>query len=141
MHNKETDFEGKINSLKRSDFKPLLNLIPEIQAASWFGKLKGGNKNKDGSICMPYYEENKVVSLFRSIAYDIPIIIPFDWGKWEKGRKIVNNPYFDYQTVDIITICKIITSIVRNDRFCEGALISAFESELILKLLISIENH
>ena len=141
MHNKETDFEGKINSLKRSDFKPLLNLIPEIQAASWFGKLKGGNKNKDGSICMPYYEENKVVSLFRSIAYDIPIIIPFDWGKWEKGRKIVNNPYFDYQTVDIITICKIITSIVRNDRFCEGALISAFESGLILKLLISIENQ
>ncbi|GAH18104.1 unnamed protein product, partial [marine sediment metagenome] len=60
MHNKETDFEGKINSLKRSDFKPLLNLIPKIQATSWFGKLKGGTKNKDGSICMPYYEENEV---------------------------------------------------------------------------------
>ncbi|GAG66801.1 unnamed protein product [marine sediment metagenome] len=117
MHNKETDFEGKINSLKRSDFKPLLNLIPKIQATSWFGKLKGGTKNKDGSICMPYYEENEVVSLFRSIAYDIPIIIPFDWGKWEKGRKIVNNPYFDYRTIDRITICKIITAIVRNDRF------------------------
>jgi len=141
VHNKETDFEGKINSLKRSDFKPLLNLIPKIQATSWFGKLKGGNKNKDGSICMPYYEENEVVSLFRSIAYDIPIIIPFDWGKWEKGRKIVNNPYFDYQTIDIITICKIITAIVRNDRFCDGALISAFESGLILKLLVSIENQ
>lgn len=141
MHNKETDFEGKINSLKRSDFKPLLNLIPEIQATSWFGKLKGGNKNKDGSICMPYYEENKVVSLFRSIAYNIPIIIPFDWGKWEKGRKIVNNPYFDCQTIDIITICKTITAIVRSDRFCEGALISAFESGLILKLLVSIKNQ
>ena len=141
MHNKEIDFEGKINSLKRSDFKPLLNLIPEIQATSWFGKLKGGNKNKDGSICMPYYEENEVVSLFRSIAYDIPIIIPFDWGKWEKGRKIVNNPYFDCQTIDIITICKIITAIVRNDRFCDGALISAFENGLILKLLVSIENQ
>ncbi len=141
MHNKEVDFERKINLLKRSDFKPLLDLIPEIQATSCFGKLKGGNKDKDGSICMPYYEENRVVNLFRSIAYDISIIIPFDWAKWEKGRKIVNNPYFDYQTIDRITICKIITAIVRNDRFCDGALISAFESGLILKLLASIENQ
>ena len=141
MYNKETDFEGKINSLKRSDFKPLLDLIPKIQATSWFGKLKGGNKDKDGSILMPYYEENVVVDLFRSIAYDIPIIIPFDWGKWEKGREIINNPNFDCKTIDIATICKTITTIVRSDRFCEGALISAFESGLILKLLVSIENQ
>jgi len=33
------------------------------------------------------------------------IIIPFDWGKWEKGREIINNPYFDCQTIDITTIC------------------------------------
>jgi len=141
MHNKETDFEGKINSLKRSDFKPLLDLIPKIQATSWFGKLKGGNKDKDGSILMPYYEENVVVDLFRSIAYDIPIIIPLDWGKWEKGREIINNPYFDCQTINITTICRTITAIVRSDRFCEGALISAFESGLILKLLVSLENQ
>ncbi len=141
MHNKETDFERKINSLKRSDFKPLLDLIPKIQATSCFGELKSDNKDKDGSICMPYYEENVVVDLFRSVAYDIPIIIPFDWGKWEKGREIINNPYFDSQTIDITTICRTITMIVRSDRFCEGALISAFKSGIILKLLVSIENQ
>ncbi len=97
MRNKETDFERKINSLKRSDFKSLLDLIPKIQATSWFGELKGGDKDKDGSILMPYYEENVVVGLLRSIVYDIPIIIQFDWGKWERGREIINNSYFDCQ--------------------------------------------
>ena len=47
MHNKETGFEGKINSLKRSDFKPLLDLIPEILNKTGDGSL---NKTGDGSL-------------------------------------------------------------------------------------------
>ncbi len=48
---------------------------------------------------------------------------------------------FDFGTTDILKKCKLITAIVRNDRFCEGALVSAFESGLILKILKSIEKE
>lgn len=47
---------------------------------------------------------------------------------------------FDFDSADLIKKCKLITAIVRNDRFCEGALVSAFESGLILKILKSIEK-
>jgi hypothetical protein len=47
---------------------------------------------------------------------------------------------FDFDTVDLLTKCKLITAIVRNDRFCEGALVSAFNSGLILRILKSIKK-
>ena len=46
---------------------------------------------------------------------------------------------FDFNVIDIPKKCKLVTAIIRNDRFCEGALISAFESGLILKILKSIK--
>ncbi len=54
---------------------------------------------------------------------------------------MANDKNFDFDSVDIPTKCKLITAIVRNDRFCEGALVSAFESGLILKILKSIKRQ
>jgi len=46
---------------------------------------------------------------------------------------------FNYEPIDIVTKCKLITALVRNDWFCDKALIEAFESGLILRLLKSLE--
>ena len=86
-------------------------------------------------------DQAKVVSEFTRMVYEMPIMINFDWGSWDDGREIVSDDNFDYDTIDIPTRCKLITAIVRNDRFCEGALVEAFESGLILKLLKSIEKQ
>ena len=71
----------------------------------------------------------------------MPIIISFDWGAWEEGRELTSNDEFDFDTLDIPEKCKLITAIVRNDRFCDGALVSAFESGLISRILKSIEKQ
>ena len=82
--------------------------------------------------------EHKIIEEFREVCYDIPIIIDFDWGSWGEGRGIVSDENFDYDTIDIPTKCKIITAILRNDRFCDGRLIEAFETGMMLKVLKSI---
>ncbi len=71
----------------------------------------------------------------------MPIIISFDWGSWDEGRKIIADVNFNFDTIDIPEKCKLITAIVRNDRFCEGTLIAAFESGFMLKLLKSIKKQ
>jgi len=103
--------------------------------------MVGGEKDENGVTIMPYWNENVIVSQFQEIVYNMPIIINFDWSSWEKGRKIAQDENFDFNTIDIPTKCKLITAIVRNDRFCDGALISAFESGLILKILKSIKKQ
>ncbi len=68
-------------------------------------------------------------------------MINFDWGEWEEGKEIISNKNFDYNTLDITTKCKIITTIVRADRFREGFLVKCFEEGVILKVLKSIEKN
>lgn len=116
-------------------------LIPKIETTTVFGEWARRDKGKDGVIQLPYCLPAPIVSQFLNIVYTIPIIISFDWGAWYEGRIIASNEGFDFDTIDLVTKCKLITVIVRNDRFCEGALVSAFKSGLILKILKSIEKE
>ena len=136
------NYVHKINSYTEQDWKPLLDLIRKIEKVNKFGDdTKAMKLWEKGIIDMHPYAEHEIVEEFREICYDIPIIIDFDWGSWDEGRKIVSNENFDYDTIDIPTKCKIITAIMRNDRFCDGVLISYFESGFMLKVLKSIHKQ
>ena len=137
----ESDYIEKLNSYTLSDWKPLLNMIPRIESQIKFGIAKGGEMVDVDTITISIYIESGIIEEFRDVVYAIPIMIGFDWGGWSEGRKIVSDENYDYDSVDIPTKCKIITAIVRNDRFCDGALLSAFERGLILKVLKSIEKQ
>ena len=116
-------------------------MIPKVESTLKYGEWPEREKDKKEIIQFSYCIQAPIVSQFLKIAYSLPIIIRFDWGAWEEGRKIASNEDFDFDTLDLPTKCKLITAIVRNDRFCEGALVSAFESGLILRILKSIEKQ
>lgn len=137
----EENYREKINSFSENEWRQLIELIPLVEKTQKFGEMAGGEKVENGVIIMPYWNQNAIVSQFQEIVYNIPIIISFDWGSWEEGRIIARDENFDFDTIDIPTKCKLITAIIRNDRFCDGALIEAFESGLILKILRSIKNQ
>lgn len=137
----EKNCKSEINALSYQDLQPLIALIPEIEKTSKFGKWYGGTKNKDEVIISPYSEPASIVSKFVEIVYSIPIIIEFNWPAWDEGQKILRNKQFDFNTIDLVTKCKLITAIVRSDRFCSGALVSEFEKGLILKILKSIKKE
>ena len=137
----KNNYKEKIYAFTPQDWQPLIELIPKVESTSKYGEWAGREKDKKEIIQFPYCIQAPIVSQFLKIAYSLPIIINFDWGAWEEGRKIASNEDFDFDTLDLPTKCKLITAIVRNDRFCEGALVSAFESGLILRILKSIEKQ
>jgi hypothetical protein len=110
----------KIESYNEQDWKPLFELIPEIEKTLKFGELSGGEKDRNGVVQMPYYKESSIVTQFLKIVYELPIIISFEWSSWDEGREIAQNSNFDFSSIDVPTKCKLITALVRNDRFCEG---------------------
>ena len=136
----EQNCAEKINAYTRQDWQPLFELIPKIENTSIFGELIV-QKGKDRAINLPYYVPAPIVSQFLEVVYAIPIIISFNWPEWDEGRKMASDKNFDFDSTDLVKKCKLITAIVRNDRFNEGALISAFESGLILKILKSMEKE
>lgn len=135
----EKTTKSKITNPTKKNWQPLLDLIPEIESYSEFAEWDD-IITEDGELNMYPCKEYSIVSKFRDLVYDLNIIIDFDWARWDEGRTIIRNKDFDYNTLDIPTNCKIITAFVRNDRFCDGALVDAFESGVILKVLKSIEN-
>lgn len=127
----ETEQSNQIRNYTLEQWQPLLNLIPAIEQSF----AQEGVTDKDEDI-----PSGDLVSKFLHIVYELPIDIPFNWGSWEAGRKMTD-PHFDLDSVDLITKCKLITAIVRNDRFCEGALEAAFKSGLILRIIKSIKKE
>ena len=121
-------------------WQPLLDLIPVIEQTPVFGKKSGGRVDEDQTITLPHYTPSKIIQQFLDTIYTIPIIIDFDWPGWGEGREMTH-PNFDLDSADLVAKCKLITAIARKDRFCEGVLISKFESGLILRILKSIENE
>ncbi len=139
---KPDNYIEKINSYTEEEWKPLLDLIPKIEKVEKFGDDTEAMKLLEkGIIDMHPYLEHEIVGQFREVVYSIPIIIDFDWGSWDEGREMLSNNNFDYDTIDIPAKCKIITALVRNDRFCDGVLVGAFEAGMILKLLRSIQQQ
>ncbi len=136
-----SSYEHKVASMTPEDWRPLLDLIPRIEKTKSFGDLPDIKRNKDGNLELMTSEPAPVVRDFRSIASNLGIMIPFDWGDWDEGRQMAGNPEFDYDSVGIPAKCMLITAIIRNDRFCEGALISAFRSGLILRILKAIKRQ
>jgi hypothetical protein len=131
----------KINAFTKQDWKPLLDLIPEIESTEEFGEYQGSEETKEGEYTFPACFNGPIITRFLDIAYEMPIIIGFNWGAWDEGREMARNPDFDFNTIDIPTKCKLITAIVRNDRFHDGAMIEAFESGLMLRLFTSISKQ
>lgn len=129
-----------INSYTREDWQPLLELIPQIEKTLSFGEWISG-KDKNGFNQTPYCNPAPIVCQFEGIILRIPVMIVFDWGSWLQGSTMLSDKDFDFDSIDLVAKCKLITAIVRSDRFCEGALVGAFESGLILRILKSIERQ
>jgi hypothetical protein len=135
----ENNYKEQIHAFTQQDWQPLIELIPKVESTSKFGEWASAEKNEEENILSPYCIEAPIVSQFLHIVYRLPIIISFDWGAWEAGKTSYDD--FDLDTLDLPAKCKLITAIVRSDRFCEGTLVSAFESGLILRILKSIEKQ
>jgi len=138
---KEKNYIEEINKLTEKDWKPLLDLILEMEKADSFGEMHMPHVKEENVFSMPFWEGNELVDRFLKLVEDIPLMIQFDWGSWEDGFEMLRSENFNFDTVDIPTKCKLITLIVRKERFVEGSLKEAFDSGQMLRILTSIKNQ
>jgi len=124
---------------QQKDWQLLFGLLPEIEQQKKFGKLVGSKKMPDGNLSLPFWLEDPLVSRFFNAAYILGIVTVFDWASWQEGIDILNDPESNYNDYDIETLCKLITLIVKGDKFCEGYLINAFETRTMTKIILALK--
>ncbi len=135
-----SEFPAHLNSLTQEDWQPLVDLIPEIERTTVFGKESGFELIEPGVHTLPYWEEADIVRRFSDLCYRLGIVINFDWPCWDEGRELVNVDLSKINNLDLLTLCKLITAIIRNDRFCDGALISSFENGCMPTILRRVRD-
>jgi len=114
-----------------SDLEPILE-----SADADFGHWDG-SPPVDGVIHMPYYVFGPTADAVRAaIGRGGWIITGFDWITWlrtEEGAALRDRPEaLAAATVD--DLARLLTAIVRSDRFVEGSLAGAFESGLLSRI-------
>ncbi|MNY38196.1 hypothetical protein D3C86_1728040 [compost metagenome] len=106
--------------------------------------MLGGTKDESGVIEMPYSSPHPLISEFVQFMYDKDLILIFDWGSWDEGREwFMNSDESKYDRLDTETCLKLLTAVIRNNRFHDGALIAAFESgdfPKIINQLVKLGN-
>lgn len=87
----------------------------------------------------PYLNYSVDTINFIDFAYDDGLTINFDWTKWDEMESFLSNASL-IESQNKITLQKLLTSIIRTDRFCEGTLLNAIDDGLILNILLRLKS-
>lgn len=104
-----------------------------------------GEQIRPGVYTMPYVIADDLAYEAMHWLYESNRVFWFAWAEWDEGREI----FASWQpntadTLDHVTVRKLITAIARNDRFCEGAWTEFFEDgqgQALFARLLELEEH
>ncbi len=134
-----SQLEDHLKTIQADQWEKLFDLLPDINKAKDFGEIEF-NDQKNLIKHLPYWKNSEIVNKFIDTVYNLNIIPAFDWTNWEGGKLILRNSEQDFEQFDKVTLCKLLTVIIRTDRFCDGFLNTNFENNTIPKILESLKN-
>jgi len=106
------------------------------------GKLRAGKEVEPGVLQLPYIEYDDRVDAFVETAYGYGWMLTgaehnFDWTRWKDTNEAIQLRD-DENSVEGATeeqLARLLTVLIRAERFCEGTLFSAFENGFILRIV------
>jgi hypothetical protein len=115
----------------------LADLVPMLEAADADFGHWGAPPPVDGVGHMPYFAFGPASEEWRAaVGRGSWIVMGFDWMTWldtEEGQALRDRPEaLAAATSD--DLAKLLTAIVRSDRFVEGSIAGAFESGLLARI-------
>lgn len=124
------EWDKAVSNLSDDDWTQIEDLNNRIQAhtGSW-GEMITESKTEPETMVWPYADENPLIREFVHLWSEMNLIVPFDWPDWQEGRDwYADEAESKYDTLDYETALKLITAVIRNDRFNDGAILRSFES-------------
>jgi hypothetical protein len=118
-------------SLTSTQLRCLADWLPILEAPDFNpGEWRGGEADADGVIHMPWFEYSESLARWPGPCAESLVVMGFDWMTWlgtAAGQAFVDDPRAigDASSTDL---ARLVTAIVRGDRFTEGNIAGAAES-------------
>lgn len=110
-----------------ADLVPILD-APDADFGHW-----DGSPAANGVQPMPYFEFGPTADAFRAAVARGNWIVVFDWMTWlrtDEGAALRDRPEA-LAAAGVDDLARLLTAIVRSDRFVEGSIAGAYESGLL----------
>ena len=124
--------------LNNQDRAKLEGLAAYLSVFETPGFLFGHWTKPNGTSILPSFVHTPEARSFIKAAYALGwILSEFDWGKWketEEAKELRDDPKA-LDSASTEQIAKLLTTVIRQDRFVEGALESAYSSGLLNAIL------
>ena len=125
------------HNLSAKDTGKLQDLNTKIQNhnVKW-GVTKGGEKTASGAIEMYWVDKDPLIHEFITFMDNNSLLPIFNWTEWDEGTEFVNSEDpTKYDSLELEMVLKVIYAVIRKDRFSDGTLAWAFESDCFPKLI------
>lgn len=120
------NLEQHLNQITKEEWNELFNLIPKIARTIDFGNNNYGAE---------------IVSNTLNHIYNLNLPPVFNWVDWDFGKEILTSNNFDYTVLDKLTLCKLLTCIIRTNRFNEGYILKCFKDRTFEKILFNLKKE
>ena len=116
-------------------FEPLAAMLPALEAADFeAGRWHDSERRADDVWTMPWYELGPTADAYlRAVGESGLMWTGFDWPSWAKTPEAIAL-HGDREALARATpdqLAKLLTALIREDRFNEGALGDSFESGIM----------
>jgi hypothetical protein len=108
--------------------------MPDASFGEW-APIEGDGTHEN-PYSFPHYRLSKLGSSFFNMAYHTGWVLIWPWSDWAHGPEgqLLAHNRDALGRADVDQLSKLLTTIIRQDRFCDGVLASAFESGLLLAI-------
>ncbi len=129
--------EATPTPITEEGLRVLAEWVPRLASPDLdFGHWVISEPDQDGVLQMPWYDYSPDALRFMAEASGAGFVQPFDWMSWmgtPEGRALVADPT-RVAAVDAEDLRRLLTAIIRGDRFMEGNVVGAFESGMLLAI-------
>jgi hypothetical protein len=135
--------ESSNNAPHKLDFLPqlcaLARYLPALEKPDFHaGAFAPAQKTGSGALIMPYVVYSDTVEDLIKAAYDHGCVLTgFRWPEWAhaaEAQALCHDPS-ELARATPEQLLRLLTAIIRQDRFCEGVLLHAFEMRLMLGIV------
>jgi hypothetical protein len=114
----------------------LAAFVPQFESPDFrFGRWEGGEPSESGIMTLPMYQRSEVSDQFVRAAYDLGWVPApgCNWVQWKQTPEAIRLRD-DPAALAAATppqLARLLTVLIRQDRFCEGSLAGAFRYGLL----------
>ena len=122
----------------------LAAFLPLVQDSGFvFGTSEGGEEVEPGTFTMPWFSMSEPARRLVETSYENGwVLADFDWPEWmgtAEARRL-RDDRTALALASIEQVARLLTVLIRQDRFVEGTLAEAFETGLLTAILRRVEQ-